>query len=88
MDIRNDTDDPFEAPFLYREIPVGRTPQEHNGNGIPNKLAFMTDDVLLFPRYFVIIFAGTNTFNIPAIRNPKIRYGAISTDNDISALMY
>ena len=88
VDIRNDTDDPFEAPFLYKDIPVGRTPQEHNGNGIPNKLAFTTEEVLLLPRYFVIILGGTTTFNIPAIKNPKIRYGAISTDNDINALMY
>ena len=35
--------DPFEAPSLYIAMAVGITPQEHNGSGIPNKVAYRTD---------------------------------------------
>jgi len=29
----------LEAPDLYRPMPMGMTPQEHNGKGIPTKVA-------------------------------------------------
>lgn len=44
VEIRNETVPPFDAPFLKNAVPVGITPQEHNGKGIP-KIDANTDDL-------------------------------------------
>ena len=41
--VRNELVAPFEAPFLKKEIPVGITPQEQRGIGIPNRDALSED---------------------------------------------
>jgi len=42
------------APFLLSEIPVGMTPQEHKGKGIPIKAALKADQRFSLPRYLLI----------------------------------
>jgi len=78
VDIKKETDEPLEAPFLKNEIPVGITPQEHSGSGTPRIAAFTTECLLFLPRYFDIIVFGKNTYNIPAKKKPIISQGAIS----------
>ena len=45
--MRNDIVAPFDAPSLRKDIAVGITPQEHNGNGMPNMAALSTERKLL-----------------------------------------
>lgn len=82
VDIRKDTEEPLEAPLLYKEIPAGRTPHEQSGNGTPSRLALTTDAKLLFPKYLDIKSGGTATLSIPAKRNPNSKKGAISDVNE------
>jgi hypothetical protein len=42
VDIKNDTVASFDAPERCNPIAAGRTPQEHNGKGAPNKAALET----------------------------------------------
>jgi|TARA_Y100000031_G_C8214695_1_gene382771 hypothetical protein len=88
VDIRKDTDEPLDAPLLYKEIPAGRTPQEQSGNGTPSKLALTTEAKLLFPKYLDIKSGGTATLSIPAKRNPNSKKGAISDVNENRASKY
>ena len=37
--IKKETVAPFEAPSLLKDIPVGITPHEHKGRGIPSNEA-------------------------------------------------
>ena len=78
VEIKNDNDAPFEAPLRYKETPVGITPQEHKGNGIPKIEAFKTELKLILPKYFVIPALLKKACNIPAKRKPNNKYGAIS----------
>ena len=48
--MRKETDDPLDAPFLYSEIPVGITPHEHNGKGIPRSEALITEAIFFLPK--------------------------------------
>ena len=41
--MRNEVVAPFEAPSLRRDIAVGNTPHEHNGNGTPSAAAYNTE---------------------------------------------
>lgn len=41
--IRKEVVAPLLAPSLRNDMAVGITPQEHRGNGIPNKAAHSTD---------------------------------------------
>ena len=76
----------FEAPERRNEIAAGITPQEHNGNGAPNKAAF---NVLLkpgAPSCFCIHAIGTNSFNKPAIIKPNNNHGAELKNSSIKLL--
>ena len=48
VEIRNDRIEPLLAPSFFRDNAAGTTPHEHNGRGMPNKDAFITDIVLFF----------------------------------------
>jgi len=39
VEIMKETAEPFEAPLLWSETPVGITPHEHNGRGTPRSEA-------------------------------------------------
>jgi hypothetical protein len=78
VDIRNEIEAPFEAPFLKIETPVGITPQEHKGKGIPIRAALSTDLILELPSKRFILPSGKNTCKMPAIRNPSKSQGAMS----------
>ena len=69
--IRKEITEPFDAPSLCNAIAVGITPQEHNGNGIPNNVAYKTDVQLFFDKYFEKSCCGTRTCNIPANKKPS-----------------
>lgn len=56
VEIRNETVAPFPAPLLCMDIPVGITPQEHKGMGIPINEAFVTERKLFFFRFLVMNF--------------------------------
>jgi hypothetical protein len=56
VEIKNETVDPFDAPFLNNDIPVGITPHEQSGRGMPNSVAFTTDLLFFLPRYLEIYF--------------------------------
>lgn len=91
VEIKNETEEPFVAPLLKNEIPVGITPHEQRGNGIPIKDAFKTDLLFFCPKYLSINRWGKATLSIPAKKNPSIKYGDISlrmsTKSDINRLM-
>ena len=71
----------LEAPDLDRAIPVGITPQEHNGNGIPIKVAVRIERRFLCPRYLKTSSEGANAFSRPANRKPSNSQGAASFVN-------
>lgn len=88
VDIKNELVAPLEAPFLKNEMPVGITPHEHKGMGIPNNEAFNDDLKLAFPRYLSICFCGKYTFNNPANTSPSSNQGAISNNKYQSSAKY
>ena len=56
VEIRNETVAPFDAPSLLKATPVGITPQEQSGSGMPNKLAYKTDLKSCLPKNLLIVF--------------------------------
>jgi len=77
--IRKASVDGLDAPCSYKLRPVGMTPHEHRGNGIPTKVAVRTDLSLLPPRYLSNISDGMNAFKIPANKKPKSSQGDASS---------
>jgi hypothetical protein len=75
--IRNETVAALDAPSFLNDIAVGITPHEHNGNGIPNNVAFRTVRNEFPLKNFRYNRPGINTCIIPANKNPISRYGAI-----------
>jgi hypothetical protein len=65
-------------------MPVGITPQEHNGSGMPKSAVLTADRQLFCPMYRSIHLLGNQTFRMPAKRNPNKRYGAIEFSNSIN----
>ena len=65
------------APFLYREVATGITPHEHSGSGIPNIDALIIGNNPFPAKCFSIVAGDINVDNTPAIKNPKIKKGAI-----------
>ena len=69
--IKKEITEPFDAPSLYNAIAAGTTPQEHNGNGTANIIAYKTDTQLFFDKYFKNSCCGTKTCRIPANKKPS-----------------
>jgi hypothetical protein len=88
VEIKNELVAPLDAPFLKNEIPVGITPHEQSGIGIPSNEAFTDDLKSDFPRYLSMCFCGKYTFNKPANINPSKSHGAISSRRNQSSSKY
>lgn len=58
VDIKKETVAPLLAPFLLNEIPVGITPQEHKGSGMPKTAALITELRFLRPKYLATLCFG------------------------------
>src|ERR1700751_3217049 len=69
----NATVAPGVAPSLRSPSAVGRTPQEHNGNGAPRTDPQSTDLIFPVPTSRVSSWPGTRTASTPASRKPKRR---------------
>ena len=61
VEIRKESTDPVLAPSFFKDKAAGRTPQEHNGSGIPKSEALTTDKKLLPPRCFATVPESTTT---------------------------
>src|SRR5438067_9079942 len=70
---RNATVAPGVAPSLRSPSAVGRTPQEHKGNGAPRTDPQSTDLIFPAPTSRVSSRPGTRTASTPASRKPKRR---------------
>jgi hypothetical protein len=73
VEVKKESVAPLLAPSLFNMLPIGITPQEQKGNGIPANVAHSTElkfGFAICPIYFSL---GTYTFRIPAIKNPKGR---------------
>src|SRR3989338_3055971 len=79
VDIKNESVAPFEAPLLRNDIAVGKTPHEHNGNGMPKRAARNTDLNPGLPRCFTTFSLSKKICMNPAIKVPKSIYGAAET---------
>ena len=73
VDIRKETVAAFEAPSFLRDIAVGMTPHEHNGNGTPSNDAFITERNELPPKYLRYSTFGMNACITPASKKPNNR---------------
>jgi len=45
VETRKDTVEPLDAPDSRRVAATGITPQEHNGNGMPNKVDLKIENI-------------------------------------------
>src|SRR3989338_4702058 len=79
VDIKNESVAPFEAPLLRNDIAVGKTPHEHNGNGMPKRAARNTDLNPVLPIFFPPFPLSKKICMNPAIKVPKSIYGAAET---------
>jgi hypothetical protein len=70
VDVRKEMVAPLLAPSLCSEIPVGITPQEHNGKGIPARVAQKTERKFGFAIWLIYFSFGTYALSNPAKRNP------------------
>ena len=78
VDIRKEVVAAFEAPLRRRPSAAGITPQEHRGNGAPNRAALTVAIDPDVPKCLAISWLGTSTFIMPATVNPSINQGADS----------
>lgn len=53
VETRKDTVAPLDAPDSRRVAATGITPQEHNGNGMPNKVDLKIEKIFFCPMCFV-----------------------------------
>ncbi len=75
------------APRLYIEVDTGITPHEQSGIGTPKIDAFKTDINPGVPTFLVIISLEVNIYKKPETINPRIKYGAISTNRLLTSFM-
>ena len=79
--MKNASVDALDAPRSYKLRPVGITPHEHSGNGIPTNVAMKIERSLPVPRYLSNSSDGTNAFRMPANKKPNSSHGAASSVN-------
>ncbi len=72
VEIRKDVVAPLLAPCLRSDTAAGKTPQDHNGMGMPSMEAFRTDRNRPCPRCLATIPGLRNTRNNPATIRPKM----------------
>ena len=58
------------APSFFKDDARGITPQEHTGSGMPNKVAFIIDPNLDFPRWLSMNSRPRNVWTKPAKKRP------------------
>jgi hypothetical protein len=71
VDTRKAVVAPLFAPCFLSAAPAGRTPQDHNGIGIPNRAALNTGRNLPRPRLRATYFGLRNILRNPATIKPK-----------------
>jgi len=88
MDVKKAIVAPLLAPSLLSAIPVGITPHEHRGRGIPAIVAQSTERKFGFAICFIYFSFGTYALRNPAKRKPKSRYGDISFSSEIKGVIW
>jgi hypothetical protein len=74
VDMRNAVVAPLLAPCFRSDTAAGKTPQDHNGMGIPIMEALSTETNRLCPRCLATEAGLRNMRNNPATIRPKIIY--------------
>jgi hypothetical protein len=74
VDIRNAVVAPLLAPCFRSDTAAGKTPQDHNGMGIPRMEALSTETNRPCPRCLATELGLRNMRNNPATIRPKIIY--------------
>jgi len=90
VESRNATVAALLAPLKYNDMATGITLHEHRGSGTPNADALTIGQMPLPPRCLRTFSAEIKTDMIPAIANPKRRYGAMAANvaqNSINAFV-
>ena len=72
--MRNEVVAPLLAPCLRSDTAAGKTPQDHNGMGIPKMDALSTETNRPRPRCLATELGLRNTRNNPATIKPKTIY--------------
>lgn len=65
---------PLFAPFFFKNVAAGNTPQDQRGSGTPKKAAFKTEENRPSPRWLIMKAGLSVTLSMPAIRMPKRIY--------------
>ena len=87
VDIRKETIAAGLAPSFFKDIVAGKTPQEHNGKGIPKREALITEKKLFSPKCLDMVSVLMKTCKIPAKKKPKSRNGDISFNKKTDSFM-
>ena len=74
VEIRKAVIAPLFAPFFFKSVAAGNTPQDQRGRGTPKKAAFKTEENLPAPKWLIMKAGLSTTLSMPAIRMPKRIY--------------